>query len=319
MNNSNNFNVCEKCGTANPIVAKYCYQCGAHLRTPEDPIVCAKCGTVNSGAARFCKFCGTKLYRGGSIKICPRCNHTVAGDAVVCDRCHFEFATSTLNPAVGQLPSPQTAGNAADAAADKNAVAATKTAKKTKSSKGGARFGGFVMFVLFAAFIYLLVGWVKIFKENWINNYHLCLFTESGAAFTGFSFTTTVIQTVKSGGLASLPIWKYIVGSVFILAGLTAVIALLVNFFRIFGGKLAKKAVWWYFIIAIISGIAAAMFALSNLSNGVGSFLRNLLGITPNVTMCLVVYIIPVFYLVAFLISVAMRRKKEDVVMDLKR
>lgn len=52
MNNSNNFNVCEKCGTANPLIAKYCYQCGAHLKTPEDPIVCNNCNTVNSGATK---------------------------------------------------------------------------------------------------------------------------------------------------------------------------------------------------------------------------------------------------------------------------
>lgn len=109
MNNSNNFNVCEKCGTANPLIAKYCYQCGAHLKTPEDPIVCNNCNTVNSGSARYCKHCGNKLFRGSTVKICPRCNHTVNGDAYICERCGFEFVA--MRPMVQNIPQlPQNAG-----------------------------------------------------------------------------------------------------------------------------------------------------------------------------------------------------------------
>ena len=93
MNNSNNFNVCEKCGTANPLIAKYCYQCGAHLKTPEDPIVCNNCNTVNSGSARYCKHCGNKLFRGSTVKICPRCNHTVNGDAYILSLIHISEPT----------------------------------------------------------------------------------------------------------------------------------------------------------------------------------------------------------------------------------
>lgn len=35
MINSNNANRCEKCGTENPPIAKYCFQCGAHLKAPK--------------------------------------------------------------------------------------------------------------------------------------------------------------------------------------------------------------------------------------------------------------------------------------------
>ena len=113
MNNSNNFNVCEKCGTANPLIAKYCYQCGAHLKTPEDPIVCNNCNTVNSGSARYCKHCGNKLFRGSTVKICPRCNHTVNGDAYICERCGFEFVA--MRPVVQNIPQlPQNAGGSAE-------------------------------------------------------------------------------------------------------------------------------------------------------------------------------------------------------------
>ena len=39
MNNSNSFNVCSRCGSANSLSAKYCYQCGSQLKVPEEPVV----------------------------------------------------------------------------------------------------------------------------------------------------------------------------------------------------------------------------------------------------------------------------------------
>lgn len=129
MNNSNNFNVCEKCGTANPLIAKYCYQCGAHLKTPEDPIVCNNCNTVNSGSARYCKHCGNKLFRGSTVKICPRCNHTVNGDAYICERCGFEFVA--MRPVVQNIPQlPQNAGGSAENRKPQQ--------KRTEKTAGGA-------------------------------------------------------------------------------------------------------------------------------------------------------------------------------------
>ena len=47
--NQNNYNVCGRCGSANPLSARYCYQCGFELKSPEAPVVCTKCNTVNPG------------------------------------------------------------------------------------------------------------------------------------------------------------------------------------------------------------------------------------------------------------------------------
>ena len=41
--NENSFNVCSRCGSANPLSARYCYQCGYELKSPEAPVVCTKC------------------------------------------------------------------------------------------------------------------------------------------------------------------------------------------------------------------------------------------------------------------------------------
>ena len=57
--NQNNYNVCGRCGSANPLSARYCYQCGFELKSPEAPVVCTKCNTVNPGSANFCKRCGS--------------------------------------------------------------------------------------------------------------------------------------------------------------------------------------------------------------------------------------------------------------------
>ena len=35
----NKFNVCSRCGSANPISARYCYQCGFEMKSPEAPVV----------------------------------------------------------------------------------------------------------------------------------------------------------------------------------------------------------------------------------------------------------------------------------------
>jgi len=62
MNNtSNSFNVCPRCGTANSLSARYCYQCGGQLKAPEEPVACPNCGAVNSGTANFCRVCGATL------------------------------------------------------------------------------------------------------------------------------------------------------------------------------------------------------------------------------------------------------------------
>lgn len=104
--NENSFNVCSRCGGANPLSARYCYQCGYELKSPEAPVVCTKCNTVNQGSANFCKRCGSKLPKAQTKTVCPQCSASNVAGATFCANCGFDFTTSTMPSAValaGQL------------------------------------------------------------------------------------------------------------------------------------------------------------------------------------------------------------------------
>lgn len=49
---------CPKCGTANPVGAKFCNNCGTKLSSTT---ACPNCGHENPPGAKFCNNCGTKL------------------------------------------------------------------------------------------------------------------------------------------------------------------------------------------------------------------------------------------------------------------
>ena len=98
--NENSFNVCSRCGGANPLSARYCYQCGYELKSPEAPVVCTKCNTVNQGSANFCKRCGSKLPKAQTKTVCPQCSASNVAGATFCANCGFDFTTSTMPSAV---------------------------------------------------------------------------------------------------------------------------------------------------------------------------------------------------------------------------
>ena len=94
--NENSFNVCSRCGSANPLSARFCYQCGYELKSPEAPVVCTKCNTVNQGSANFCKRCGSKLPKAQSKVLCPQCSASNNAGTTYCVNCGFDFTTSTM-------------------------------------------------------------------------------------------------------------------------------------------------------------------------------------------------------------------------------
>jgi membrane protease subunit (stomatin/prohibitin family) len=49
---------CPNCGTANPVGAKFCNNCGTKLA---GSVKCANCGYENAAEAKFCNECGNKL------------------------------------------------------------------------------------------------------------------------------------------------------------------------------------------------------------------------------------------------------------------
>lgn len=90
------FNVCSRCGSANPLSAKYCYQCGFELKAPEAPVVCAKCHAVNPGSANFCKRCGSQLSSVQAKVICPQCSAANSPTSTHCVNCGYDFTAHPL-------------------------------------------------------------------------------------------------------------------------------------------------------------------------------------------------------------------------------
>jgi ribosomal protein L40E len=354
MNNSNNFNICEKCGTANPIVAKYCYQCGGQLRTPEDPIVCSKCNTVNSGSARFCKFCGTKLFAGNSIKVCPRCNHTVYAEASICDRCNFEFplftnnilpvltqpqctplnqpAAATVNLSRQQnaaLPHPNLAQSAQlpsninnQEQTQSNAVAASDTADGKKTRRNAkALVGSLLSLILTLCLAYVIIGWEKIVPANWFSwgiFSFLPFYNNGGTVYTtGLNIITDIVNSIFAGALFTMPIYLWVFGVLILLVLLTVLISVIGNIVRLFSAKCAKKATWWYFVLALLSGIVLLGFYLATKN----VFLKDILfGASPTVVgYGFMLYIIPGFYMFMFLLSFIFKATKPKNIMDIRR
>jgi len=132
--NENSFNVCSRCGSANPLSAKYCYQCGYELKSPESPVVCTKCNTVNQGSANFCKRCGSKLPKAQSKILCPQCSASNNAGAPYCANCGFDFTTSTM-PSSLSLAGMVADQQQSQSVAATDTVVATKVQNQKLSSK----------------------------------------------------------------------------------------------------------------------------------------------------------------------------------------
>jgi len=131
----NNFNVCSRCGGANPLSARYCYQCGFELKSPDSPVVCTKCNTVNLGTANFCKRCGSKLPKAQSKVVCPQCSASNNASATFCANCGYDFTTHTMpsSLAISQKQSEQVASSVSiDATNAKDKKLSRKEKKQLK-------------------------------------------------------------------------------------------------------------------------------------------------------------------------------------------
>lgn len=72
---------CPACGTANPMGAKFCANCGGSMIRVSR---CPNCGKEAVPGAKFCLECGTSLARPG---VCPSCGKEVAPGAKFCLEC----------------------------------------------------------------------------------------------------------------------------------------------------------------------------------------------------------------------------------------
>lgn len=269
MKSTNSFNVCPRCGTANGLNARFCYQCGGALKVPEEPVACPRCHTVNTGLANFCRSCGTALKVGSASKICPRCGREVFSEDSICT-CGYKFATVTAP--VEAKPSQ----------AEQNVASKHK----------GARIFALVSLLLTVLFAYFLFAptFVGIADGNLIfdqsQGQGITLRPEflqvlgNGLFFGSVDGTTAdapiygmqvVAQIVgcfvalAQGNsepilqfLQALPVGKILLFGVLALTAISLVVQLLASIVRLAIGKRPKKPNTWYFVMFFISGLVCA-------------------------------------------------------------
>ena len=75
---------CAKCGTQNPVGAKFCSNCGATQQAPEPASVeCPSCHAQLQAGSKFCATCGTSLVP----QPCKNCHAPVQHGAKFCASC----------------------------------------------------------------------------------------------------------------------------------------------------------------------------------------------------------------------------------------
>ena len=287
MSNVNSFNVCSRCGSANSLSAKYCYQCGSQLKVPEEPIVCPKCHSVNSSMANFCRTCGSTLKVGAKTKICPRCKKEVAVSQQQCS-CGYAFATVIQN-------------SAADST-------------KSQRHKGGRWIA--LLSVIFTALFALALTIPFAFMQNFVTTSNLyALATSSEGALVGLGVVdifNIMMQTVNT----FLTTKVLVVDSLLVMLVLFAVtlvtmgIHLICAFVRLLHGKRGKSVNVFYLIMALLTGALSALFIVANTSPTGVAFV-DFFAMNAPYSIGWGILIIPAYYLFFFVFSLFAKRKKQ--------
>ena len=304
MYSSNSFNVCPHCGKANSLSARYCSGCGKQLAMPEEVVVCHKCHRNNSPMASFCGSCGAPLRVGAQTKICPKCHKEVDVNSNVCS-CGYSFGGF-------KYASPE------------NAAVDNKAAKSSRSGVGdprhkGARGIAVFSFILLFLFCYVIV--MPVGRFSILGRFSLFRNT-AGDMWYAADFVWRPIKAIISGGFGGLTadfgiggiVWTalILIFAVTIVAQIISIIVQLAN------AKRHKKANWFHLVMFAITAIAViAAFVLQTVAgdktDGTIVVIRNALIPNAGGELFRVGYItilIPVYYLLCFLFSLAFKQKK---------
>ena len=323
--NQNNYNVCSKCGTANPLMARYSYQCGTQLKAPQEPIVCPKCNTVNVSSANFCKRCGSKLLKAQSTKYCPQCYTAIPSDSMYCPNCRYDYRTGGMaqQPSYNQLPSPETPPEAPP-----TAQAATI---KVSNAKRKPRVRFLVLLLLTLAITYL--AFLPTFLKWNTVDFGTLQFTLNGVAepigITGYELALDVLRgfgVVEGAVLVENCLLATIGGYLYLLSALTLVLYVLVCLIRLLCGKGFRKPNWWMFTMFIVSALYAALVMTAPAVLGGETFLKKLyaamLQDATAVTWGYNFLALPIGFFLLFLLSIFLKVKKKkgkSNVMDIQR
>ena len=287
MNNSNSFNVCSRCGSANSLSAKYCYQCGSQLKVPDEPVACPKCHSINSSMANFCRTCGETLKTATKTKICPRCKRQLGVDQTQC-ACGYMFT------AIDQKQ---------------------KTASKQKGGRLVAILS-LVFTLIFALALTIPFNFMQDFAEisNLYTIAHGVSYEEAWGIATmvaaGINLINDFAIYIQQGYLSVV----MLLALVFVTL-LTMVVQLLCAIIRLIHGRRGKHSNVFYAIMFAITGINIGMFLVANIgwAAQMPSFLQQLFAYYQMPEWHYVgwgMFIIPAYYLFFFIFSLFAKRKK---------
>ena len=292
MTNSNSFNVCSRCGSANSLSAKYCYQCGSQLKVPEEPVVCPKCHSINSSMANFCRACGSTLKTGAKTKICPRCKKEVSMSQAQC-ACGYSFATVR-----------------------KPVDSVDNVSAKQKGGRWVALFA-----LLFTLIFALAVTIPFRFMQDFVtqsNLFMLGVSTELGKQALGIVDLGYVCLELISAitpdnfeTYLSLMVLLLLVAITLIIMAIHVISSLV----RIISGKRRKGINVFYLIMFIVTALISLLFAVAN--NAINLTLPQAIqgyvdfcALPTNFLLGWGVFIIPAYYLFFFIFSFFAKRKK---------
>lgn len=290
MNNSNSFNVCSRCGSANSLSAKYCYQCGSQLTVPDEPVVCPKCHSINSSMANFCRTCGTTLKTSTRTKICPRCKRQIPLEQTQCS-CGYAF------PAIDQE-------------------------KGNKSGKQRGGRGMALLSLLFTALFAIILTIPFDFMHQFVNqsNLYALGITLDGNA-VGLSIVDIIYllaEVFNSFSMETLTELTPLLGVLSMISVTVVVMAVhaLCALIRIFHGKRGKGVNVFYLIMTIAMGSSAVLLVLANsgaaahLPDAMQSYLLTYV-MPGDFVVGWGIFVIPAYYLFFFIFSFFARRKKQ--------
>ncbi|HPG92410.1 MAG TPA: zinc ribbon domain-containing protein [Clostridia bacterium] len=309
---NNNFNICPRCGTANSAVAKYCFQCGAVLKSTEQPVVCGKCNTVNSSSSTYCKSCGAALFEGNHSKICPRCKSVAASSATICSKCGYSFSgASTVEPVAN--PSGTV----------------LKPPKKIKPVAVGstkARVGGIIGMIFALTLIYFVMNPTFLYF-SYVDFGIYALINEGGLTGTvmnGYDIIINAITSMRTSGiwsfLGSLTANQWIIYIVFVVTMITAFVQFFIGLARLINGRMAKK-VNGFAIFMLVMTILTIIYLIlcqnaeniAAVSTGVIKTVFTSWATISTTYLRLFYYIMSGYYLVLIVMSAVFRRPKQQV------
>lgn len=289
MNNSNSFNICPRCGTANSLNAKYCYQCGSQLRVPEEPVRCPKCNTVNSSLANFCRTCGTVLKTASKTKICPRCGKEVPMEENVCS-CGYSFANM---------------GYA-------NPTTLEQTKQTEVSAPAAAKAKGGRVVALFSLIFWALFAYVCFAPQGWLPEFMKTPYMLSSVAYANaFDFSQTMAKQILENKLSvEFSLYTWITGGVIAVTSLCMLVHVVSAIVRLCAGGRPRKANSFYFIMALLTTIATAMVLLPLLNVEWLGFLDMFAPSGADVRLTpYIAYALPVYFWFFWIFSFIARKK----------